>query len=50
MPPKNQHPNEEMGTLIKQEILKGRGTMASKYMKKYSTYLARKEMKIKPTL
>jgi hypothetical protein len=26
MPPKNQHPNEEMGTLITQGILKGRGT------------------------
>jgi hypothetical protein len=25
-PPKNQHPGEEMGTLIKQGILKGRGT------------------------
>jgi hypothetical protein len=25
-PPKNQHPNEEMGTWIKQGILKGRGT------------------------
>jgi hypothetical protein len=43
-PPKNQHPNEDMGTWIKQGILKGRVQMASKYMKKNTTSLIIKEI------
>jgi hypothetical protein len=42
-PPKNQHPNEEMGTWIKQGLLKGRG-------KKGSISLVIKEIQIKTTL
>jgi hypothetical protein len=38
--PKNQQPNEEMGTWTEQTILKG---MANKYMKKCSKSLALKE-------
>jgi hypothetical protein len=39
-----------MGTLIKQGILKGRGQMASEYMKTCSTFLFIKEMQIETAL